>query len=145
MGASISLNVKFVKTPCISSIINDLILDKWSIFKDENITYLPIDDNEMFNWSSEKMEYDEFMNLIANKNKEKDIIGVVLYWNKTNIGITLLFNNSDSKNLSIGIDFDRKYIDEESKTVDFNWYFSNIMPAIMKSNSIWMYEFSCVL
>ena len=98
----------------------------------------PIDNpNEWYNWLMFAIGYAEQSYKIA-----KELIGVVIYWENTDIGALLLIHNSES--LSFSFRINTKYIDENAKILDFNWYASRIIPVFNKQYHVFSYNFEYI-
>ena len=61
------------------SVFQILFENGWSPIKNEEITYLPIGDNGMYDWTSKHIQIEDFMKLIGLKEDKKEIIGCLLY------------------------------------------------------------------
>lgn len=141
MSNSISLNIKLDSNNEVSckNIVQLLIKEGWSIVKDDKIAFLPINDNDMFDWTSEKISMNDFVKLIDKKEELGELVAVELYWKDTDIGGHLLFYSSND--FSFGLNINTKYITTKTKVPDFNWYFERIIPCLEQHYHIMQYNF----
>ncbi len=141
MSYSVSLNVKLDSNNmlCCKEIINLLLKTGWNIQKNSNITFLPLNDDDMFEWTTSETTLYDFIKLVDEKEYLDEIVGVELYWEDTDIGGHLLmFNNSD---FSFDLNINTKYIGEKVKIPDFNWYAERIIPYLSQESHIIEYKF----
>ena len=140
MSRSISIDVKLASDQKISacSIIETLIKLGWNPIIDGSINYLPINDNDMYNWTKEQMSVNQLLEISEIKERNKEVIGVDMYWDDSSIGICLLI--FDSGNISFDLSINRKYIDESIQLIDFNWYASKILPGLYNEYNVTYYK-----
>ncbi|HOQ01556.1 MAG TPA: hypothetical protein PK604_12200 [Acetivibrio clariflavus] len=55
------------------------------------VSFLPLGDNDDYDWQSEEIDLEQLMDIIDKKEKQNEVIGVILYWDKSSIGMQLLF------------------------------------------------------
>lgn len=96
----------------------------WWIYNSEKeVEYLPIADDDNFNWQREKILEEEFYNIINMKNNNGEVIGVNLFYNNSNVGISMLAHGT--KCITLGMSINRKKVYE--KFTDIAWYIENII------------------
>ena len=88
MSRTIFFEVKFSSNEEIYSgmLLETLFNSGWSPTINGKINHLPIDDNEMYNWTEKKITISELYEIIQIKEQAHEVIGVSLYWNNTNLG-----------------------------------------------------------
>ncbi|GLC81341.1 hypothetical protein [Lacrimispora brassicae] len=141
MSHSVSLNVKLNSNAIRSckEIIILLLRFGWNIEKNSKITFLPLNDDDMFDWTSSNITFDDFIKLVEKKENAKEIVGVELYWQSTDIGGHLLmYNNSD---FSFEFNINTKYVEEMIKIPDFNWYAEKTIPCLNQGGRMMEYKF----
>ena len=139
MSISFSLNIKLGNTVRCKEIIDLLLQNGWDIVKNGIITYLPLNDNDMFNWTVSENSRSDFMKLVDEKEKINELIGVEINWSNTNIGgHLLLYSGSD---FSFQLNVNTKYLNAEYKIPDLNWYAEKIMSIIIQQYHIQEYSF----
>ena len=121
------------------SVFQILFENGWSPIKNEEITYLPIGDNGMYDWTSKHIQIEDFMKLIGLKEDKKEIIGVNLFWQETDIGIS--FVTTKPNYIMIGFNINRRYLDESVYLTDFNWYAERILVCLQKHYHVSHYCF----
>jgi len=94
----------------------------------------------MYNWTEEKITISELYEIARIKEQAHEVVGVDLYWNDTNIGVSLLIFNPYE--ILFGININRKYIDEKAQLIDFNWYATKILLGLNDVFNIAQYSFS---
>lgn len=140
LSASIKIELQGSK---LTEIIDCLICSGWSIYdEDNNVNFLPINDNGYFSWTKEKLTVDQFYSLIATKEEKNEVIGVLLY--KYNMcGTSVLF--LPSHEIIFSCDINRRVIHLQNKNsfTDINWYVNELVaPLINKGYKILNFEYS---
>ena len=120
-------------------IIKTLVSSGWNPLKNNKVTYLHIGDNDMYNWTSNEITISELFQIIKTKEKEKEIIGLELYYLDSEIGCNLLMFNP--KKFTLMISINKKYINKDFGIIDFNWYAEKIIPHLYKKFNILEYKF----
>jgi hypothetical protein len=111
----------------------------WSFNYDGAVFYLPIGDNDAFDWQRDEISDDALFDSLKEKEKNGELIGVTLIWKNTGIGGEFLFRLDGS--MSIILSINRKKV--EQGFTDINWYLSRIIPALTAGNiNIESFEFS---
>lgn len=77
MSSSVSLNVKLNSNNLLSckEVINLLLKFGWNIQKDGKITFLPLKDYDMYDWTTSNISLGDFINLVDEKEYGKEIVG----------------------------------------------------------------------
>jgi len=142
----VSLNLTLANGIDVSAraIIEAFISINWSPL-DANgaIDYLPFGDGGMHDWEKRMLTIAQLLSVVDAKERNNEIIGVSLYWNNTDLGVVLLIH--DPSTISLGIDINRKYLDEKTQTVDFNWYATNILQGLWDKLRIFRYSFEFMM
>ena len=100
----------------------------WDIYNLEGkVEYLPVGDNDKYDWQWERMSDTKFYDIISTKIANKERVGVDLFHNSGVEGISLLAYNTNQITLSIFIN--RKLMDE--RHTDMVWYLKNIVYRLM--------------
>jgi len=144
MSRYISIDIKLTSNErtSIRAILKTLVESGWNPMIDGLINYLPINDNEMYNWTKEKISVDQLYEIVESKEQKQETIGVDMCWEDSNVGISLLAYNPNE--ISLGLDVNRKYIDDSTHLIDFNWYATRILLALCKSYHVSQYKFGFV-
>ena len=125
-SASLSLDCSLYSSS-ITNIITLFNKIGWG-FVDNKMEYLPVNDNDMFDWPKEPLSLEKLFSIISQKQNNGELIGVVLYHNKSDKGIDFLA--SDTKKINLGININRKKIN--NKYTDISWYIMNIVAELEK-------------
>lgn len=146
MSISASIDVKlFEKNISLQEIIESLVSAGWNVTKNDYTSFLPLEDNDMFEWQSKKnMSPDELRRLLKDKQIAREIIGLFIIWQKTDIGGSLLFwPEHNYTSFSMNLSSDRQYIKLNNfcKITDFSWYLEKLLPPLDERFGIT--SFSC--
>ena len=99
----------------------------WDYYDAEKtIEYLPLGDDDSFDWQKRSLSEKKLQELINNKQNAGEQIGLVLYYENSGIGVTLLAKNT--KEISLDINIHRKTVDKSRESItDISWYFTHII------------------
>jgi len=133
VSANISVNLaKKIDTNIYSAIeiIKNMLNNGWRVIHKNKIFYLPVGDIGDFIWQSEKIDENEFLELVKEKEIAHEIIGVSMYWKDSDIGFSLII--FETYDLSFNIMINRIRIDLSNKydVTDVSWYLERILPCI---------------
>ena len=95
----------------------------WEIYNSKGeIEFLPIGDDDKYDWQREKMSVENFYEIVSKKLAQNEQVGVDLFYKGTE-GISLLAFNTEQILLSIIIN--RKLLDKCH--TDMRWYLEHII------------------
>ena len=80
-SASLSLGCSLYSSS-ITNIITLFNKIGWG-FIDNQMEYLPVNDNDMFDWQKEPLSLEKLFSVISQKQNIGEMIGVILYHNKS--------------------------------------------------------------
>ena len=102
----------------------------WKYYNaEEKIEYLPIGDDDAFNWQKKFLSEDELQELINYKQNNSERVGLNLYYENSEEGLTLLIKNT--KEIIIDLSINRKTIENNRESItDIGWYFNNIIQKL---------------
>lgn len=108
-------------------IINVLIASGWKLKdKTNKISYLPIGDKDDYNWQSDVISKDTLREILIKKEAMGELIGVILYWKESDIGIIIIIDRTNE--IIIDLSINRKTLGNKKKGLtDVNWYIENII------------------
>lgn len=93
---------------------------------ENNIEYLPLGDDDDFDWQKRALSNSELQQMINNKQDKFERVGINLYYEKSDVGITLLAK--DTKEIIIDLNINRKTVKNNRESItDVGWYFNNII------------------
>lgn len=141
MSVAFSLNIK-LEANCLihcKEIIELLIKNEWNIRKGEEITYLPLNDDDMFEWTTSTISDSDFLKLVDEKERINELIGMEIFWTDTDIGGHLLLYSAID--FSFELNINTKFIQEEYKIPDFNWYAEKLVNILKQQYYIQEYSF----
>lgn len=144
MADSISLDIKLAYNDNINykEIIQLLLDGGWTIEEQGTIVFLPLNDDDMFDWTSSNISIEEFFSIIDKKEKAEEIIGVELYWENTHIGGHLLLHSHFE--FSFLMNINTKYTKASESIPDYNWYAEKMIPCFNSRYHITEYSFDFV-
>lgn len=134
MSVSASIDVKFVtsdtKGVSVVAVVKGLINYGWTLNDNGQVSYLPVGDDDDYNWVSESISLDELINVLNEKESKNESIGISLTWGDTNIGGTLLM--WDKASLSFNLSINRKVINEDAGLgiTDISWYSEKLIAGL---------------
>lgn len=87
------------------------------------IEYLPIGDDDEYNWQSAEISEDELYEIILEKITKKEQVGVNLFYSNGTEGVSLLAYGTGE--IVLSIDINRKIA--KWRNTDMVWYLENII------------------
>lgn len=112
----------------ISEFIELMYLSGWKHFdKNGNTTLVPLGSND-YEWTEIKINVEDLKMLIEKKQSEHEKICVTFFYEDTDVGITLIANNTSEIMLNLNIN--RRTIVND--ITDIGWYFSTIIVELKK-------------
>lgn len=90
------------------------------------------DDCDMYEWNTTTITKEEFFAEISKKNACDTMLGVELYWNNSDIGITCIISKPEEVLFSLNIN--RMHIDAKDvwSPTDMSWYVIHIIQPLVK-------------
>ena len=111
-------------------ILNDIGW-KWSN-RNGKTEFVPMNDDDNFNWSCKEFSEEELSHLVNEKEKNGEVIGIRLFYQYGETGITLLAHNSAQ--YSFLFDCNRKTLTgkHDIGSTNVNWYMERIVWTLKK-------------
>ena len=109
-------------------------------FKNERMEYLPLNDGDMYDWQEEALSYDKLFDIVAQKQKCDENVGVILYHNRSDKGTTFLAKGTNE--ILLCLDINRKTMDDSAAFshggdhTDISWYVKNIIIELEKAGCV---------
>lgn len=98
----------------------------WEVRNKDNLTeYLPLRDNDQYNWQTAMLSDDDLTELILQKQNNSEKIGINLFYEHSDIGISMLAETTAEIILSLNIN--RQTVSDSNNITDICWYFNNII------------------
>lgn len=128
MSVSISIEISLSKQISRMTILHKLEEFGWSYSDQGKVTFLPVGDEDDFDWQHKDIPIDELLKILAIKDNQGELIGVAMTWKDTNVGGTFLIKQNGT--ILISPHINRKVLDVESynKVTDINWYTTKLVP-----------------
>lgn len=112
----------------ITDVINVFEKVGWKyINADNKVEYLPIGDDDDYDWQEEYMSKEELKTLIDLKQKNGEKIGINLFYNDGTEGITLLAD--DTRQVLLGLSINRRTL-SDSEYTDMGWYIERMLQKL---------------
>ena len=112
-----------------SEIIGVLVMNGWKIRNENKIFYLPLGDDDSFNWQEDDISEYEFYEIAKQKEFGNEIVGVAMVWENSNIGGTILIYPDGKFSFSFSVNLKKT----DKLTTDVNWYMERILPCFESS------------
>jgi hypothetical protein len=114
-------------------VIKALLLDDWVNTEDAKVHYLPLYDNDQFNWKeAEPSDWEKILIELEQKSQSGEVIGIIILSKSLETGGHFYLHPRE-KTLSISWHINRKQINGSLLT-DFDWYESRLIKPMLKSN-----------
>lgn len=138
VSALISVQLARKNNKKISAIhlINTFITGKWRLQDKGKISYLPLGDNDDFDWQYNEISIEELIGIVDKKEACEEIVGLLMLWDITDVGVQLLIRSE--LELSFSISINRKIINSlnNESITDINWYVERIIGLLKESDYI---------
>ncbi|MCX7920467.1 MAG: hypothetical protein N3B21_00370 [Clostridia bacterium] len=134
---STSIEIKMVNTGdggvCPIEVIQRLMDYGWTLNDNDKTSYLPLGDEDDFDWQRETIDEKLLMSILRQKKQNKETIGIVLTWDGTNIGGEFLLRTDSS--VSVNLNINRKQMEDDNLGItDINWYLVKLLPVFKQGN-----------
>lgn len=96
--------------------------------------FLPLNDNDNFNWCCKEITLEELFHLTTEKEKANEIVGIQLYYHFGKVGITLLANKSSEYSFSFNSNRVTVAAERGIGSTNVNWYIERIIWELQKQN-----------
>jgi len=151
MSVSTSIDLRIVQSmsgTIVSpmKILEKLVSNGWNLFDKKGcVSYLPVGDDDMFNWTGKKMNGTSLMEILKEKELIGELIGVGLTWKSTGIGGEVLLRQEKEmqrKGIHVSMSFcltrNRKLLSDYDclKITDVNWYLTKLLPIFNQGNTL---------
>ena len=106
------------------------------------ISYLPFGDIDNFDWRiQEEIDWSILKEIIAAKELAGEVVGLVMTWQKTLIGGTLLLYPDQKISFGINVNRQEKLLPGKYRITDFEWYLSKIIPPLSDEFGVQSFSF----
>ena len=128
-GINISMSSN---TKSTIELIDILLNNGWSVKDQGHISYLPLGDEDAFNWQHVAISsWPKIVETLKQKEKNRELIGLVMTWKDVNIGGEFLFF-PDGRQFAISWSVNRKTLKHCADFTDHSWYLSRILTPLLK-------------
>lgn len=131
VSADMELRLNSTNCPTALDIIKALLSFGWCFDDYGKSSFLPIGDID-YEWQSLEIPDDDLLKIIFEKEKNEEIIGVVMTWKFSKIGGDFLFHKDGLISISLSINRETTL----TNFTDVTWYIDRIIPALQKHGII---------
>jgi hypothetical protein len=123
-------------TKSILELIGVLLNNGWSVKDHGHISYLPLGDEDAFNWQHIAIAaWPKMVEILKQKEKNRELIGLVMTWKDANIGGEFLFF-PDGQLLAVSLSVNRKALKHCADFTDHSWYLTRILVPLLKEGIV---------
>lgn len=104
-------------------ILMSLLTSGWKLQNGKGeTTYLPLGDREQYDWCTQSITVPEVLATLRRKTECGERVGVAMYWQDTEVGVTFLSFPPDT--ISLGLSYHTIRLDSEDRyaVADVSWY-----------------------
>lgn len=125
-------------------IVKKLAEGGWSFIFNGCANYLPIGDvEESFNWTNQKINFNELLEILIKKQERKELVGVFMTWEDTDIGGDLLmWGASQAKTrmtyepIGFSASSNRQIFNQDYPRTNVNWYLERLLPIFDTTDTL---------
>jgi hypothetical protein len=123
-------------TKSILELIEVFLNNGWSVKDHGHISYLPLGDKDAFNWQHIAIAaWPKIVEILKQKEKNRELIGLVMTWKDANIGGEFLFF-PDGQLLAVSWSVNRKALKHCADFTDHSWYLTRILAPLLKAGIV---------
>lgn len=142
----ITLQSSTQKRKAAFDIIYILTQSGWSFINNNYTSYLPLNDNDEFDWTTEQnIDSEQLRKLFETKEQAHEIVGILMVWNNSEIGGSFLFwpKEISCKTFSVNFNAFRPMVklNDNHEIIDFKWYLERLLPPLEEAFGIEAFSF----
>ncbi len=123
-------------TKSILELIEVFLNNGWWVKDHGHISYLPLGDDGAFNWQHIAIAaWPKIVEILRQKEKNRELIGLVMTWKEANIGGEFLFF-PDGQLLAVSWSVNRKALKHCADFTDHSWYLTRILTPLLKEGIV---------
>jgi hypothetical protein len=123
-------------TKSILELIEVFLNNGWSVKDHGHISYLPLGNEDAFNWQHIALAaWPKIVEILKQKEKNRELIGLVMTWKDANIGGEFLFF-PDRERLAVSWSVNRKALKHCADFTDHSWYLTRILAPLLKEGIV---------
>jgi hypothetical protein len=127
----------------VPNLIQHFVNEGWDYVDSKgNVTFLPIGDDDDFNWLCETIDRNNILNILKIKQAQKETIGIQLLRRDSKSGCDLLIFNTNEMVFSLSIYRNKFVVESDIDITDFTWYLETILP-VFKNSSLQVEQIIC--
>jgi hypothetical protein len=130
LARSASIHLEFAVVPAPAEILSLLFEVGWGYDYHGEIAYLPVGDDELFNWRTKPLDgWSRVQSLIDTKAQNNEPVGLGLAWRDSQVGGT--FYLKPQGEMMVVLDADRPRLEGCDDFTDMSWYLSRILRPLI--------------
>ena len=123
-------------TKSILELIEVLVNNGWSVKDHSHISYLPLGDQDAFNWQHIAIAaWPKIVEILKQKEKSRELIGLVMTWKDANIGGEFLFF-PEGQLVAVSWSVNRKALKHCADFTDHSWYLTRVLTPLLKEGIV---------
>jgi hypothetical protein len=123
-------------TKSILELIEVFLNNGWSVKDHGHISYLPLGDEDAFNWQHIALAaWPKTVEILKKKEKNRELIGLVMTWKEANTGGEFLFF-PDGQRLAVSWSVNRKALKHCADFTDHSWYLIRTLAPLLKEGIV---------
>jgi hypothetical protein len=123
-------------TKSILELIEVLLNNGWSVKDHDRISYIPLGDEDAFNWQHMAIAaWPKIVEVLKQKEENRELIGLVMTWKDANRGGEFLFF-PDGQLLAVSWSVNRKVLTHCADFTDHSWYLTRILAPLLKEGIV---------
>ncbi len=120
------------------SIINCFLEFGWNLYSAQGkIYYTDVGDDDYFNYVEKRIAEEEYFNIVEQKEALGEVISLALHYMEKSDRFRMIILITPKYEIVLSPDDEtRKMLIPDLNILDVNWYFSKLLPALLKSDFI---------
>lgn len=123
----------------VSQVVRALLEAGWRMEINGQVRYLPVGPEDEGDYVYEERTVPEILDILDAKQRLGEFIGLSLFWGDTLVGGTLFVSAPNRQLYDFGLSSDRRYLDQNNRLLDTNWYIEKVVPCLMEKFNVFRY------
>lgn len=123
----------------VSKVVRALLETGWRMEINGQVRYLPVGPENEGDYVYEERTVPEILDILDAKQRLGEFIGLSLFWGDTLVGGTLFVSALNRQLYDFGLSSNRRYLDQNNRLLDANWYIEKVVPCLMEKFNVFRY------